>query len=423
MMRLLRCIIIVLICLVNEEVVVSVCEDSYMVKCETIDDVLYLEERHSVTELLIQQKNKCNDFSVEYSLKPKHLDELREIQRLIIVQQLRTISSKSFSRKFQLKYVTLYGNHVDAIRKYTFVGLTKLEEVNLRNNALKNIQNYAFTRAKIKTVDLSHNRITILRSHSFYYCTVGKLAIRYNQLATLQSDSLPNGLKFLYLDHNKLKEFSMIHQKNSSQIEELTLSHNDITGIEGFAVLKSLQLLDLSFNKIISVGEEFFDLKELLRLDLSNNNLVEFSFVAFINSNSKRFFLDNNNILRKDFGKLGLTPCNRDSSVFLANNKLRRLDVKSIRSLPVELSLRGNPWNCKCFYFMLKFLTGSLVCQADCDRELMTSGTAPYCAMANSYEEKCAKNKISENTFLSFRESFSRDDKCARLFSINFLPL
>ncbi|CAH1376351.1 unnamed protein product [Tenebrio molitor] len=99
----------------------------------------------------------------------------------------------------------------------------------------------------------------------------------------------------------------MIHQKNSSQIEELTLSHNDITGIEGFAVLKSLQLLDLSFNKIISVGEEFFDLKELLRLDLSNNNLVEFSFVAFINSNSKRFFLDNNNILRKDFGKLGLT--------------------------------------------------------------------------------------------------------------------
>jgi Leucine-rich repeat (LRR) protein len=129
-----------------------------------------------------------------------------------------------------------------------------LKTLNLSNNALEEIPSEFSLLPNLLKLDLSHNRISKGLEH-------------LNVL--LEGDSL---LSELLLDHNALNEWNA-KEGMGRKLERLTLAHNNISEWPSWVKgLPFLQLLNISFNKIITIPE-LGPMKALQQIDLQNNKL------------------------------------------------------------------------------------------------------------------------------------------------------
>ncbi|KAF2898786.1 hypothetical protein ILUMI_07389, partial [Ignelater luminosus] len=98
----------------------------------------------------------------------------------------------------------------------------------------------------------------------------------------------PSKLYGLILTNNQIQTlnenvFSAYSTWDIYEIRELKLDQNNLTSVEAFIFmyLRKLQILDLSFNQLVSIGNVSYNLPLLNQLFLNNNNISELNDVLF----------------------------------------------------------------------------------------------------------------------------------------------
>lgn len=168
-----------------------------------------------------------------------------------------------------------------------------------------------------------------------------KLDLGDNRLENIPASVLSNliNLKILNLTGNTLHHFSPELFQNLTLLKELHLSYNHLhvsKPMMFFSYLKSLQVLDLSYNQITSIIDSFPN-KNLLNLTLSHNAIRDIHTHSFAD-------LSYLTSLDLSYNALQVLP----DHLFKNNYKLEYLDLtgNSIKSLPEMIfqSLKKLKW-------------------------------------------------------------------------------
>ncbi|XP_044042608.1 leucine-rich repeat and guanylate kinase domain-containing protein isoform X2 [Siniperca chuatsi] len=102
----------------------------------------------------------------------------------------------------------------------------------------------------LKEVNFSHNRMTKMKDLSAY-SSLSELDLGYNSFSEISGLEQCCRLTHLSLAHNKISRISGL---DGLPLTHLCLRGNQLEGIEGLENLKSLQVLDLSLNRITSLS-------------------------------------------------------------------------------------------------------------------------------------------------------------------------
>lgn len=198
--------------------------------------------------------------------------------------------------------------------------------------------------ADAKTVILNNCEINTIDTDSFEDYNLTKITLENNHLTEF-GDWLTclTNLEIISLTNNKiciLKNNALIHQKH---LGLFVLNYNSLSKIEEDAFagnLNKLVIVDLSHNKLTSVGYEFQRLSKLYNIDLSHNEIESIAPEAFTeNKNLEEIYLNNNNLkqLPDDFYlKCAL------GGLFLSNNKLVSTEALTQSTALDILDLSGN---------------------------------------------------------------------------------
>jgi hypothetical protein len=292
-----------------------------------------------------------------------------------------SVTNSAFASQAMLKQLRLDSNKIGRISNTTFVGLSKLEILSLRNNEVEALPDNLFAHSPLlQRLDLARNRIAEVSDRAF---------------GGLES------LRILHLEDNFLNFVPTEAFRLIPSLAELYLSGNPLSTVPANAFLpfRTLTLLDLTSCRLGSVDDlGFRGLGTLRRLKLTDNNLTEVPTVALrsfpglrgldlgrnpyesIKPNALRFLsklkhLDvsgcsrltdiessafggcvdleyvtvslNKNLARIAGDAFDAVPALRHLN--LADNKLRHLPETLVpwRNLR-SLDLSGNPWQCDC---------------------------------------------------------------------------
>ncbi|XP_063915598.1 carboxypeptidase N subunit 2-like [Zophobas morio] len=292
------------------------------------------------------------------------------LRRLIIVNHLNKIEPLFFGQFELITRITLYDNELKTLEANTFTRLERLEELDLRNNAIEHMESLSVSFCKIDTVDLSHNSLRILINDIFKGSVVRKLVITHNKLLDIQHNAMPFHLKVLNLNYNEFQTFSLSKLKRTESVTDVKLSHNKLYTVEVFHISNKIEALDVSFNNLYT----FPITPSMLR----NRHNIKF--------------------------------------ISLAYNRLRSFDVDVFKGSGIDFTVMGNPWNCKCANKLIKVFNNStsMIRQSLCDKKFLQSGAAPYCIMGTMwYNEDCPKVEIfPEEYFHHFQSALPKSDDC-----------
>lgn len=215
--------------------------------------------------------------------------------------------------------------------------LSSLEELVLRDNQLKNIPDVSIFK-KLLVFDVSFNEIASLHGVSRVCNTLKELYVSKNEVSKIEEIEHFHQLQILELGSNKLRVMenlqtlvnlqelwlgrnrikvvnlcglkcikkislqsnrltSMIGFEGCIALEELYLSHNGITKMEGLSSLANLRVLDVSSNKLTSV-DDIHNLTQLEDLWLNDNQIESLEGFADAVAGSREklttIYLENN---------------------------------------------------------------------------------------------------------------------------------
>ncbi|CAH1784097.1 unnamed protein product [Owenia fusiformis] len=181
----------------------------------------------------------------------------------------------------------LQGNDISFIPSNAFVGLTKLETINLQNNKILNVNSEVFKPAfNLKEINLSDNKLVAFPMFGQNAENLTKLYLNHNSISTIPPGAL-DGLKKLrelHVQYNNITKLSVGMFPAGLQMHHLSLSYNKINKTEPHALdnLTSLLWLKLNKNKISKLPEEFFiKLTKLKYLELNRNKFKELGGLTF----------------------------------------------------------------------------------------------------------------------------------------------
>lgn len=143
----------------------------------------------------------------------------------------------------------------------------KLENLSCSHNLLKDISD-VYHLKNLFFLDLSYNRLSSVFSVKLSSRLV-TLDLSHNLLKTLPPLSPLRSLKIFRASHNCLNSLGPIHHDH---LEQLVLSHNCISTIDGVLNLPLLESLDLSFNELFDISA-LKTLKNLQTLRLNRNQI------------------------------------------------------------------------------------------------------------------------------------------------------
>lgn len=215
-----------------------------------------------------------------------------------------------------VQYIDLSNTDLQGIEDYTF-SIVTLIELNLSGNDLTRLSHSTFSGASsLKILDLSSNKISFIDPAAFSSLT-----------------SLIN----LNLSHNKLSNQSFSHDDSIMSIDW---------------TIESLQVLDLSYNKIMYYDslpqQSFSGLKSLESLYLQHNHIA-IDYGAFSsNRNLRTLDFSYNSNPYFDFNIL--LSVRKLERIYLNGNGIwHSIDLSDIRSSFPELSsigISGNAFSC-----------------------------------------------------------------------------
>ncbi|KAK0161430.1 hypothetical protein PV327_009901 [Microctonus hyperodae] len=248
---------------------------------------------------------------------------------------LTALPANFFAHANQLRKVQIAANK---FRQISGVALSaqnipNLEWLNMTANPLTRIHEFS-SEAKypsLQEIHISCTNLTIIASQDFEaFPALMHLFMSNNLISRISPSafrSLPN-LLTLDLSINELELLPQERLKGLDNLKLLNITHNRLKELEDFPVdLKSLQILDLSYNQIGAVGKYTFQhLGNLVELHLYGNWISVISSDAF-----------------KPLKKLRILDLSRNYLENLPLNAFRPLETQ-IRSLRTE----ENPLYCGC---------------------------------------------------------------------------
>lgn len=240
------------------------------------------------------------------NFKTKHLLYLTNLNliRVLILDQnsIEFILKEHFSKLNDLKELDLSFNLIDRIEAGSFVDLTKLRILNLKNNNLKLVYFSDFYINDITFFLFQNNQIFKLENVKSFQ-SLAKIDFSNNNLKFIDSELIfeeVNPITSLNLSNNLLTSIDENLLKNCYLLEWANFEFNNINHISPNAFERQTQLvfLSLSNNNIKKLDANIFkDLVRLEKLNLSSNNLVYIISCLFINQISlKELDLSNNSL-------------------------------------------------------------------------------------------------------------------------------
>jgi hypothetical protein len=165
-----------------------------------------------------------------------------------------------------LQSFNLSGNNILNITKFTFLGFSKLENLDLSRNNISWIDCEAFEHTmSLAVLRLRSNRITAICPHTF---------------------SILEHLRYVDLSDNMISSIQLKKFHNNSVFEWLNLANNNLTEIppDTLRLLRHLRHLDLSNNMVSSILPETLRNNSVLEwLILANNRLTDIRLDIFWN--------------------------------------------------------------------------------------------------------------------------------------------
>ncbi|KRZ13066.1 Leucine-rich repeat-containing protein egg-6 [Trichinella zimbabwensis] len=253
--------------------------------------------------------------------------------------------------------------------------LPNLEKIDISNNALVDLTEYAFEHNEaLKVIRAKNNKISTLSPNSLneVKSNLELLDLSGNQLIQVPAqnlrsfqklrmldlsdnliDKIPNlqfmnmpELRDLRLGGNKIAEVMPLAFMNIPKLEVLNLTRNTIATMETNPIqqFENLEILDLSWNKLNRLkASSFKDLAKLKELHLQNNeiDIVETMAVSD-NSELRMINLANNKI--KELYKNAFDQLPQLNTLILTNNQLQEIDQGMLSGMPnlQQLRLRSN---------------------------------------------------------------------------------
>ncbi|XP_003704992.1 toll like receptor [Megachile rotundata] len=205
---------------------------------------------------------------------------------------LMTLPEDIFRNCSSLKNLTVDSNYLVSLPKRIFEGLHELLELDLSFNRLISLPDGIFLDAtKMVYLNLQGNRFTSISRGLFSNLkSLTFLNMEGNQLQTIQDRSFSSmtNLRIAKFSNNQLTFSSPFEDEfgkkspfyDCTSIEELHLSHNNITEIFGDWIINALQLrlLNLSYNKIPYITTEDLQfLSNNIEVDLRHNKIKHVS--------------------------------------------------------------------------------------------------------------------------------------------------
>lgn len=260
----------------------------------------------------------------------------------------------------RLYYLSLVGNSIIMINPETFPGTPLLSEVDLRNNIIMDIEEGSFDHlVHLRKINLAMNSITCISR--FNLRQLESLNLSKNSIQTFHtSDSEEEyHLKHVDLSDNKLVHFPILPTVNNLITLNLSMnlisfdentSHVELAWLEeeesrNTTMVNLLQLthLDLSYNNIKSIPEDFFSSMPMLKfLNLSQNCMEYFTFGHTVTLNFlEELDLSGNSLQNMSLAALSLPNL---KTLHLQNNKLHFTESRTFQGLPniAYINLQNN---------------------------------------------------------------------------------
>nr|CDS31692.1 Leucine rich repeat domain containing protein [Hymenolepis microstoma] len=241
-----------------------------------------------------------------------------------------------------LRQLNLSGNGLTTLTGAEFSGLSdpnsRLDEVDLSNNRLKNLRSGCFKYLRcIKTLNLAGNLITELRADVF-------VGLEQLEELNLQRNPISVIIGGAFQPLSRLRRLS-ISSSLTGHPPLVSLTPGMLYGLQA---LRQLQLSNLGISNINA--EALMDLRQLQELDLSGNQLKEVPHIAFKRmvlaqrgGRFQRLNLSNNRIICLPEGAFSEFP--QLKSLDLSRNLLTVISDQAFRGIKHirELSLLENP--------------------------------------------------------------------------------
>lgn len=262
---------------------------------EELETICYVAGRHDLAEgdqLNITNADqfanatyfKMSSASSNVAIVPSTIFEsFPQLKRIRIASAIASLSPTTFNSANHLERIELAKNHVKEIPSRLFVGAPNLLEIDLSENRIDNIEDYAFDRlTQLEFLFLQSNGLRVLRRHTFS----GAANLRGLQLEDNEIEAIEHGsfdlplLKSLFLGHNKLSSLADSTFAGAPQLYGVDFKSNRLTSIgEAFYRCQHLGALILDHNAIHDISlQRFAELPELLQLSLKNSG---FNFTQF----------------------------------------------------------------------------------------------------------------------------------------------
>jgi Leucine-rich repeat (LRR) protein len=322
-----------------------------------IDGITVNYEFSSIEILDLSHNTKLKWINYDYdelSFEPKLRELLLRNTSSEFIQQFR------FGLFRDLNHIDLRSNKINKetlsnlksnFLKYLFLSCTNFEHPISILNSFKDLL----------FIDLSHNLPIFDDLFMRYSVKLKKIYLRNTNISELQNDmfrfSLFPSLELVDLSCNKIKFIKSEYFRNNIDLTSLNLSYNAIMSIEPYSFLPGVYtnylLFDLSYNELKSLSENIFSRKNLFIADfLVNNNLLE-GQIAIKQKNifnyNKMTSIPNIYSLNRNAKVIGIRN-NRIKSILNTtfNHKAESLEVLDLSYNQLELIENGS------FYFLNK---------------------------------------------------------------------
>ncbi|XP_040195934.1 transforming growth factor beta activator LRRC32 [Rana temporaria] len=312
-------------------------------------------EPHTFTNMIHLKEINLSDNNldkIDYSKSPG-IGFLPNVQKLDLSgNSLYTDMTWYFLQNApHLHYLSLVGNSIIMINPETFPGTPLLSEVDLRNNIIMDIEEGSFDHlVHLRRIHLAMNSITCISR--FNLRQLESLNLSKNSIQTFHtSDSEEEyHLKHVDLSDNKLVHFPILptvnnlitlnlsmnlisFDENTSHVELAWLEEEEGSRNTTMVNLLTLTHLDLSYNNIKSIPEDFFSSMPMLKfLNLSQNCMEYFTFGHTVTLNFlEELDLSGNSLQNMSLAALSLPNL---KILYLQNNKLHFTESRTFQGLP-----------------------------------------------------------------------------------------
>ncbi|XP_012268471.2 chaoptin isoform X2 [Athalia rosae] len=250
--------------------------------------------------LNLRQLDLSMNYLKEFPTEPlRHLDQLTFLN--IANNLISNIEQAHLSRLAELQVLDLSRNNIGRLGVRAFFDLSSLVHLDLSLNALRTIEESSFEGlVNLKWISLQDNNILLLPGSALSRLpALTHLHIEYNRIAALSIDLLRSAsplLQTLGLSRNLIREIPARLFENFKGLTTIQLSDNALSSLlpnTFFGIEDTLQNLDLSHNRLTTIGE--LPSTSLISLNLAGNNLKRVSPETFsIMGNLQQLNLSNN---------------------------------------------------------------------------------------------------------------------------------